>query len=55
MLSSHQTFLLVEEISFGICVSEYEYCASILVSPLLKRRLPNLSSLFQRNVRALRL
>ena len=34
--------------------SEHEYCASVFVSPLLKHRLPNLSSLLQRSVRALR-
>ena len=32
--------------------SEKRYCASVFVSPLLKRRLPSVSSLYQRNVRA---
>ena len=32
--------------------SEYEYCASVFVSPLFKHHLPNLSSHLQSNVRA---
>ena len=34
------------------CGSKHEHCASVCVSPLLKRHLPNMSSLFQSNVRA---
>ena len=37
---------------FGLWGSEKRYCASVFVSPLLKRRLPSVSSLFQKNVRA---
>ena len=38
--------------NFGLQGSEYQYRASVFVSPLLKHHLPNLRSLFQRNVRA---
>ena len=38
--------------NFSLWWSEYKYCASVFVSPLLKLHLPNLRSLFQRNVRA---
>ena len=52
LLSSHHSFPFAEWISFGCCGSEHEHYASVFVSPLLKLHLPNLSSLFQRNVRA---
>ena len=38
--------------NFGLWWSEYKYCASVFVSPLLKHHLPSLRSLFHRNVRA---
>ena len=52
LLSSHQAFLLAEQISFDFWRSEKKYDAPVFVSPLLKRHLPNPSSFFQRNVRA---
>ena len=44
--------ILILKHLFGLQGSKHEHCASVFVSPLLKHHLPNLRSLFQRDVRA---